>query len=107
MQAKTRTSTETNLKRQVMQMLSAEWPDAVVRKRHGSIYSTIGDPDITILYKGVHIECELKRPGRDATPIQLRRLAEWERAGAVVAVIHTVQEMRSLMYGLGIGHSGA
>ena len=105
MQAKTRTSTETNLKRQVMKMLSSEWPGAVVRKRHGSIYSTVGDPDLYILYAGVHIECELKRPGEMPTPIQVRRMAEWERAGAVVKVIHTVAEMRSLMYGLGIGHS--
>lgn len=107
MPASKKTSTETNLKRQVMSMLSAEYPDAVVRKRHGSIYSTVGDPDLYILYRGVHIETELKRPGQRPTPIQVRRLLEWQRAGAVIAVIRTVDEMRELMYGLGIGHSAA
>jgi hypothetical protein len=100
MPAKSKTSTETNLKRQVMSMLSAEYPSAVLRKRHGSIYSTVGDPNLYILYAGVHIECELKRPGQEATPIQLRRLREWQGAGAVIAVIHSVDEMRALMYGL-------
>jgi hypothetical protein len=107
MPAKSRTSTETALKRRVMQMLSAEYPGAVVRKRHGSIYSTVGDPDLYILFAGVHIECELKRPGENPTPIQVRRLDQWRAAGAVTAVIHSVADMRALMYGLGIGHSGA
>ena len=99
---------ESNLKRQVMKMLDLEFPGAVTRKRHGSIYSTVGDPDLYVLYHGVHIECELKRLGQQPTPIQTRRLEEWRTAGAVVAVIRTVQEMRDLMYGLGMeGRSGS
>ena len=92
--------TESNLKRQVMRMLAAEYPGAVVRKRHGSVYSTLGDPDLTILYRGIHVECELKRPGEEPTPLQLHRLAEWGRAGAVTAVVHSVAEMRQVMQAL-------
>jgi hypothetical protein len=90
--------TETTLKRQVMKLLELEFPGAVVRKRHGSIYSTAGDPDLEILYRGVHIECELKRLGEEATPLQARRLEEWRKAGAICAVVHTVAETRALMH---------
>jgi len=83
-----------------MKMLALEFPAAVVRKRHGSIYSTSGDPDLEILYRGTHIECELKRMGENPTPLQVRRMEEWRQAGAVVAVIRTVAEMRELMYSL-------
>lgn len=93
--------TESALKRQVMQMLKAEYPGAVVRKRHGSMYSTIGDPDLYILYEGVHIECELKRPGEMPTVIQQHRMAEWAAAGAVTAVVRSVAEMRAVMQKLG------
>lgn len=93
----TRSGTESNLKRSVMKMLALEYPRAVVRKRHGSMYSTAGDPDLEILLAGVHIECELKRPGENPTQLQQRRLAEWAAAGAVTACIHTVGEMRDLM----------
>jgi hypothetical protein len=89
--------TETNLKRQVMRMLAHDYPMAVVRKRHGSIYSTKGDPDLEILFRGIHIECELKQVGQSPTPLQATRLAEWAQAGAVAACIHTVEEMRTLM----------
>jgi len=83
-----------------MRMLSQEFPGAVVRKRHGSIYTTAGDPDLEILWRGHHVECELKRPGENPTPLQARRLEEWRRAGATVAVVHSVVEMREVMQSL-------
>jgi hypothetical protein len=92
--------TESNLKRQVMRMLSAEYPGAVVRKRHGTVYSTAGDPDLMILYLGVHIECELKRPGEQPTQIQIHRLQQWANAGAITAVVHSVAEMRQVLQSL-------
>lgn len=85
-------------------MLVAEYPGAVVRKRHGTSYSTKGDPDLEILFRGVHIECELKRPGEEPSPLQAHRLEEWRRAGAVVAVVHSVAEMREVMGNLGTSH---
>jgi len=78
-------------------MLAVEYPRAVVRKRHGSSYTTAGDPDLEILFQGTHIECELKRVGENPTPLQSRRLEQWAAAGAVTAVVHTVEEMRQVM----------
>ena len=78
-------------------MLSKEYPDAQVRKRHGTVYTVTGDPDLTILWRGRHIECELKRLGEEPTQLQAHRLEGWRRAGAVIAVVHSVAEMRAVM----------
>jgi hypothetical protein len=99
-------STETNLKSQVMQMLAKEYPAAVVRKRHGTVYSTAGDPDLSILFHGVHIECELKRFGEKPTQLQLYRLGEWRKAGAVTAVVFSVADARRLMAGVAARSAG-
>jgi hypothetical protein len=88
---------EAGLKRAVMRLLETDYPAAVVRKRHGSIYSTAGDPDIYFLLAGTHVECELKQPHKEPTPLQQVRLAEWAAAGALTAVIHTIPEMRAFM----------
>lgn len=93
----TRISTEASLKSQVMRMLAKEFPAALVRKRHGTVYTVTGDPDLTILFHGMHIECELKRMGQEPTQLQAARLEAWRRAGALTAVIRSVQEMRDLM----------
>ena len=90
-------STESHIKKQVMRFLAAFYPAAVVRKRHGTVYSTGGDPDLQILHLGIHIECELKQPGCHPTALQESRLRKWAAAGARTAVVHSVEEMRACM----------
>jgi hypothetical protein len=94
------TPRESALKASVLKHLSVAYPTAVVRKRHGTVYTLAGDPDVYLLAGGVHIELELKRPGESATPLQLFRLREWEKAGAYTAVIHTIGELQSFLAGL-------
>lgn len=67
------------------------------RKRHGTAFGVAGDPDIYMILNGRHCEIELKRPGEEATPLQRLRLAEWERAGAVVGVVHNINELRAFL----------
>lgn len=63
------------------------------RKRHGSSFTTSGDPDLYGLWNGTHFEIELKRPGQHPTPLQQFRLAEWSRAGARTFVVHSLPEL--------------
>src|SRR5215831_18376767 len=70
---------------------------ALYRKRHGTAFGTKGDPDLYLLWHGVHVEIELKRPGEDPTPLQRERLAEWEAYGAPTKVVHSVEELRSFL----------
>ena len=50
-----------------------------------------------VLWNHIHVEIELKKPGNEPTPLQIQRLAEWERAGAVTAVIHSTSELDLLI----------
>ncbi|HXA25632.1 MAG TPA: hypothetical protein VNW90_25415 [Acetobacteraceae bacterium] len=62
------------------------------RKRHGSVFTVSGDPDVFGCWHGHHFEMELKRPGQSPTPLQCARLEAWKRAGAACFVIHSLAE---------------
>ncbi len=67
-------------------------PGLVVRKRHGTAWGVAGDPDLTGCYCGRHFELEVKTPTGALTRLQEARLAEWSRAGAITAVVRSVDE---------------
>jgi len=60
-----------------------EIPQCVVRKRHGTAYITRGDADLYGSLRGRHFEIEVKRPGKQPTPLQFARLEEWRASGAI------------------------
>ncbi len=72
-------------------------PACIARKRWGGGMGVAGDPDIDACLRGRSVQLEVKRPGQNATPLQLRRLDEWQRAGAVTAVVHSVMEVKNLL----------
>ena len=94
---KVRAPLESALKRTILTYLARNWPQAQVRKRHGTVYTTVGDPDIYFLLDGIHVECELKRPGEEPPRIQQHRLLQWSKAGALTVVIHTLAELIPFM----------
>ena len=67
-------------------------PGCAVRKRHGTAFGVAGDPDLTGCYRGRHFEIEVKTTAGALTRLQEARLAEWSRAGAITAVVHSVGE---------------
>lgn len=68
-------------------------PSFVWRKRHGSAFTTAGDPDLFGCWRGVPFEIELKRPGESPTLLQAARLSEWAAAGARCFTIHSLPEL--------------
>jgi hypothetical protein len=68
------------------------YPGMVLLKRHGDAGSVDGHPDLSGCFLGLHLEVEVKRPGQEPRPLQLARLAEWRRAGAIVMVCHSAEE---------------
>lgn len=72
-------------------------PGCVARKRWGGGYGVAGDPDITGCIRGRHFEFEVKRPGQRPTALQARRLEEWRRAGALVAVVDSPAQVPALL----------
>ncbi|MCZ2150871.1 MAG: VRR-NUC domain-containing protein [Bryobacterales bacterium] len=72
-------------------------PGCLARKRWGGGMGVAGDPDIDACLCGRSLQLEVKRPGERPTPLQLKRLEEWRRAGAVVGVVTSVAATRALL----------
>lgn len=72
-------------------------PGCVVRKRHGTAFGVAGDPDLYGAINGRHFELEVKRDGNAPTRLQMKRLAEWGAAGAIIGVVHSVREAREVL----------
>jgi hypothetical protein len=72
-------------------------PGCLARKRWGGGMGVAGDPDIDACVCGRSVQLEVKRPGEAPTPLQVKRLEEWRRAGSVVGVVHSVDEVRALI----------
>jgi hypothetical protein len=72
-------------------------PGCAVRKRHGTAFGVAGDPDLYGTLNGRHFELEVKRVGNPPTALQERRIEEWRAAGAIVGVVHGLDEARAVL----------
>lgn len=86
----TRTQPEARIVNAILAELNA-LPGCYARKTHGNRYS-VGWPDIVGVHRGESFALEVKVPGKDATPRQAHELAKWRQAGALVGVVHDVDE---------------
>jgi hypothetical protein len=91
-----KTPSEKAIVKAVLSYLNA-LPGCVARKRWGGGYGVAGDPDITGCIRGRHFEFEVKRSGERPTPLQARRLRDWQRAGALVAVVSSLEEVKDFL----------
>ncbi len=72
-------------------------PTCLARKRWGGGMGVAGDPDIDGCIRGRSLQLEVKRPGEKPTLLQVKRLEEWRRAGAIVGVVVSVDEVKNLL----------
>lgn len=72
-------------------------PGCLARKRWGGGMGVAGDPDIDACICGRSVQLEVKRPGERPTPLKLKRIEEWRKAGAIVAVVHSLDEVRAVL----------
>ena len=82
---------EKSIVKAILRALNAT-PGCFAEKRHGTAFGHAGAPDIAGVYLGRAFYLEVKRPGEAATKIQIIQLARRGAAGAIVAVVHSVQE---------------
>ena len=66
-------------------------------KLHGGPHGHAGAPDIIGAYKGRFLALEVKRPGKDASPLQKSELRGWEKAGAIAGKVESVQDVKNLI----------
>jgi Holliday junction resolvase len=80
---------EKTLVAKIKKALEAE--GAKVIKVHGSSFMEAGTPDLIGCYRGRCFAFEVKRDEKHKpTALQLRRLEEWRKAGAIADVVWTV-----------------
>ena len=72
-------------------------PGCLARKRWGGGMGVAGDPAIDACLRGRSVQLEVKRPGEKPTPLQVKRREEWRQAGAIVAVVVSVDDAKSLL----------
>lgn len=73
-------------------------PCCSARKTHGSASGGAGWPDIVAVVDGHALMLEVKRPGgKGATELQCQELQRWYDAGAVCAVVRSVDEVMRLV----------
>lgn len=70
-------------------------------KRLGSVYQK-GRPDISGCIAGLHFEFEVKKDGQAPTTLQMAILERYARAGAMVAVIRNVDDVKAAFTHYGI-----
>jgi hypothetical protein len=93
---KENTPLETSITRRILTYLKTI-PRCKAEKRHGGAFGNGGKPDITGCLDGLRFEFEVKRKGNVASFLQKKELAEWEDAGAVTAVVYSVQEVMTII----------
>lgn len=79
-------------------------PRTTAHKVHGGPHIIPGEPDLDIVCNGRAVKVEVKVPGTEhairkaVTPSQRARLRTYDRAGAIVGVVTSVDELRALMW---------
>lgn len=70
---------------------------------HGSVFSERGTPDVVGCVGGRFVAFECKRSAdEEPTRIQLWRLSEWIRAGAVVGAVSSVADVDLILRLMGV-----
>lgn len=89
---------EKEWQRKIILWLRENFPEAVVWKAAAGPYSRGGIPDITVIYKGVYIGMEVKRPFIGGpTKLQEQTIRQIRRAGAVAGVVSFERDAARLM----------
>lgn len=71
-------------------------PDSHFVKVHADAANP-GAPDISGCIRGRRVEIEVKRPGGKATPRQEAKLRAWKNAGALTAIVYSLDEAQEVL----------
>lgn len=66
-------------------------------KTHGGADQIRGLPDLVGCYHGYFLAMEVKKPGKDATPLQAFTIQQIRLAGGIAGVVHSVEEALDLL----------
>lgn len=78
---------EGKVKTWLTEALKKALPGCIIYKPPGGPFGRAGEPDLHICYHGLLCVIEVKAEGQDPTPLQTKRLQDYQTAGAIAAVI--------------------
>jgi hypothetical protein len=93
---------EGRITEKILRHLNAR-PHCTARKVVASAMNRKGEPDIDCVRYGRSIKLEVKQPGTEhaiitaVTPLQRKRLLDYEHCGATVGVVTSVEEVIALL----------
>lgn len=87
---------ERTIVKRIMKYLNS-LPQCKCQKTHGGQFAKAGTPDITGCIAGRRFDFEVKRPGGKVSLLQWKELREWEAAGAVTAVVYSVDDVKRVL----------
>ena len=87
--------TEKSIVKSILEYLKTV-PKCRAIKMQGT-YRRGGEPDIFCCYKGRMVLLEAKRPGNKPTMLQEATLKMWAEAGAVAAVVYSVDDVKEIL----------
>ena len=87
---------ESTIVKNILRYLN-DTPDCRAERRHGGTYGTRGRPDVTACYKGRRLELEVKANNKKPTILQEKELQAWRDAGALAAVVWSVEEVQEII----------
>lgn len=83
---------ESGLQRRIRTALERKFRGSFWFKVHGNKYTPIGMTDLLGCVEGYYCALEIKRPGKEPTPIQYERMEQLREAGAIVGWFDSVEE---------------
>lgn len=82
----------------ILRWLRQAYPEAMAWKAAAGPYSRAGIPDISVIYKGIYIGMEVKRPFiGELSRIQEVTIRQMKAAGAIVGVVSFERDAAKLM----------
>jgi hypothetical protein len=90
-------ASEKNLSTACIKRFRKEWGGEVLNVHGGGTSQAAGHPDLLGCLRGRFVACELKQPGKVPTPLQMKRLRDWGRAGALIGWVTTEVEFDELL----------
>jgi len=87
---------EKNIQRRILNWLKTV-PGGREMNLHTSRFGMRGTPDILFVLFGQAFFFEVKRRGEKARPNQLAEIEKWRAAGAIAAVVRSVDDVRQIV----------
>ena len=86
---------ESVIQRQIIQHLRGM--GAWVFNVHGSPYQTVGVPDLLVGFRGRFFAMEVKRPGNQLSPAQVKAIEAIRASGSVAGRVESIEEAVALL----------